>query len=203
MILGGTNTYTGDTVIEAGTVTLTGSLSGSANIDVQTNTIFDVSGVAGGYTLGAAQTLKGLGTVVGNMSIAGTLSPNTSSSIGALNFNNDLTLAAAIAQFEIDKTGVVLTNDRAIITGLLTLGGTLNVTATGSTLVEGDRFDLFDATTFAGTLTQGVMPALPAELAWDISDVGVDGSIVVVPEPGSAALLLLGSTLLFRRRRQA
>ena len=206
MILGGTNTYTGDTVIEAGTLTLTGSLSGSANIDVQTNTTFDVSGVVGGYTLGAAQTLKGLGTVVGDMSIAGTLSPNTSTSIGALTFSNNLTLAAAIAQFDIHKTGVTLTNDEVFVNTIgttLTLSGTLNVTATGSALAEGDRFDLFDATTFAGTLTQGIMPALPAELAWDISNVGVDGSIVVVPEPGSAALLVLGSTLLFRRRRQA
>ncbi len=206
LVLAGNNTYNGDTTIQAGTVTLTGSLSGSANIDVHTNTTFDVSGVAGGYTLGAAQTLKGIGTVVGNMSIAGTLSPNTSTSIGALTFSNNLTLAAAIAQFDINKTGVTLTNDEVFVNTIgttLTLGGTLNVTATGSALVQGDTFDLFDAATFSGTLTQGIMPTLDPGLAWDISNVGVDGSITVVPEPGSAALLVLGGTLLFRRRRQA
>ena len=203
LVLAGNNTYNGDTAIQAGTVTLTGSLSGSANIAVGSSTTFDVSGVAGGYTLGAAQTLKGLGTVVGNMSIVGTLSPNTSATIGALNFNNNLTLAAAIAQFDINKTGVTLTNDEALVTGALTLGGTLNVAATGSALVQGDTFDLFDAATFSGTLVQGTMPILDPGLAWDISNIGVDGSITVVPEPGSAALLVLGSTLLFRRRRQA
>ena len=202
LVLAGTNTYNGDTIIQNGTVTLTGSLSGTTSIDVQTSTSFNVSGAAGGYILGATQTLKGNGTITGNSTINGTLAPGAS--IGTLNFLNDVTFGAGgFASYEINKTGLTLTADLANITGALTLAGTLNVAATGDTLIEGDTFNLFDAATFAGTMTAGTMPTLTSGLFWKLTNLGVDGSISVVPEPGSTALLVLGSTLLFRRRRKA
>ena len=201
LVLSGVNTYNGDTDILGGTVTLTGTLSGSANINVATTTTFDVTG-ATGYAVGAAQTIKGNGTVAGNVGIDGTLAPG--SSIGTLNFLNGVTFGATgIGAFEINKSGVLLTSDLANITGGLTLAGTLNVTASGDALIEGDEFNLFDASSFSGTMAMGTMPTLDPGLFWDITDLGVDGTISVIPEPGSAALLALGSALLFRRRRKA
>ena len=201
LVLSGVNTYNGDTDILGGTVTLTGTLSGSANINVATTTTFDVTG-ATGYAVGAAQTIKGNGTVAGNVGIDGTLAPG--SSIGTLNFLNGVTFGATgIGAFEINKSGVLLTSDLANITGGLTLAGTLNVTATGDALIEGDTFNLFDAASFSGTMAAGTMPTLDPGLFWDLTDLGVDGTISVIPEPGSAALLALGSALLFRRRRKA
>ena len=202
LVLNGTNTYNGDTLIQDGTLTLTGTLSGSANIEVQTSKTFDVSGVAGGFSLGAAQTLKGNGNVVGTATIGGTLAPGAS--IGTLHFANNLIFGAGgIGLFEINKTGLVRNADLANVTGALTLAGTLNVNATGDSLIEGDSFNLFDAASFAGTMAPGTLPTLDPGLFWSLDNLGVDGSIVVIPEPGSVALLVLGSTLLFRRRRQA
>ncbi|MEK0447786.1 MAG: hypothetical protein RL088_54 [Verrucomicrobiota bacterium] len=201
LVLNGANTYNGNTDILAGTVTLTGTLSGSASINVATGSTFDVSGAAG-YSVGVAQTIKGNGNVVGSATINGTLAPG--SSIGTLNFANDLAFGATGAGlFEINKIGLVRTADLANVTGTLTLAGTLNVTATGDTLVEGDKFNLFDAAAFSGTMAMGTMPTLDPGLFWSLADLGVDGTISVIPEPGSAALLALGSALLFRRRRKA
>lgn len=202
LVLPADNTYNGATTINGGTLTLTGALSGTTSIEVQTGATFNVTGVAGGYALGATQTLKGVGDVVGNSTINGTLAPG--SSIGTLDFLNDVTFGATgIAAFEIDKAGLTLTADLANVTSALTLGGTLNVTATGDALVEGDTFNLFDAASFAGTMALGTMPTLDPGLFWDATNLGTDGTISVIPEPGSLALLALGSTLIFRRRRQA
>jgi autotransporter-associated beta strand protein len=201
LVLNGANTYNGNTDIFAGTVTLTGSLSGSATINVATGATFDVAGAAG-FTVDATQTIKGNGNVVGSANINGTLAPG--SSIGTLNFANNVVFGASgIGAFEINKTGLVRTADLANVTGALTLAGTLNVTATGDALIEGDEFNLFDAASFSGTMAIGTMPTLAPGLSWDVADLGVDGTISVIPEPGSAALLALGSALLFRRRRKA
>jgi autotransporter-associated beta strand protein len=201
LFLAGANTYNGDTVIQDGTITITGSVSGSANIDVKTGATLDVSTASGGFVVAAAQAIKGNGLVIGATTLAGTLAPG--SSIGQLDFTNDVTFTNAIAAFEIQKAGLSLTNDKAVIGGALTLAGTLNVTSLGGTFAEHDTFDLFDAASFTGTLSMGTMPALDLGLSWDVSNIGVDGSITVIPEPGSVALLVLGSTLLFRRRRNA
>ncbi len=77
------STYSGATNVTAGTLTLgaAGSIANSTSITVGATTTFDVSGVTGGYTLGADQTLSGSGTVTGAMTVAGTLSPGSSPGI--------------------------------------------------------------------------------------------------------------------------
>jgi autotransporter-associated beta strand protein len=61
----GTGAYTGVTNVNGGTLALTGALPGSPRIDVKTGATFDVAGIAGGFTLPAAQTISGTGTVNG------------------------------------------------------------------------------------------------------------------------------------------
>lgn len=76
--LSGVNTYTGATRINAGTLALTGSGSiAGRNITVASGATFDVSGLSSDFTLGGGQTLKGLGTVAGDLVVGseGTLSP--------------------------------------------------------------------------------------------------------------------------------
>jgi fibronectin-binding autotransporter adhesin len=202
LTLTGTNTYSGPTTIEGGTLALTGSINGSTSIAVQFGATFDVSGVAGGYHLAAGQTLTGDGTVIGPTTIDGTLAPSLF--IGTLTFGSDLVLAGT-ANLEIDKTLGVLTADLVSLTGgILTLGGTLNLTATGEPLALGDTFNLFDATTFAGAFNALNLPLLSdPNYSWDTSKLAVNGTIVVIPEPGSVLSLVAGVSLLaIRRRRQ-
>ena len=77
LYLSGVNTYTGPTIINNGTLALTGagSINNSVSIEVTAPDIFDVSAVTGGYVLGAAQTLMGIGSVIGDVTANGRITP--------------------------------------------------------------------------------------------------------------------------------
>ena len=68
--LTGANTYTGPTLVFGGTLQLSGAsnnIASSSEIVTVPGASFDVSGVTGGFSLGSTQSLKGFGTVVGNI----------------------------------------------------------------------------------------------------------------------------------------
>jgi autotransporter-associated beta strand protein len=171
LTLAATNAYSGATTVNEGRLLVNGSISGGT------------ATVNGG-------TLGGIGTV-GSTTInaGGTFAPGAS--IGTLNIAGALTLGGN-AIFEIEKTGITLTADRANILGALTLGGTLTVIATGDKLTMGDSVDLFDATSMMGSFVSFNLPSLDSDLSWDTTNLGVNGTLVVVPEPGSGVLLLAG-----------
>lgn len=195
----GNNTYTGDTLVQAGTLDVRGSIFGSANILVRAGATLDVTNALGGFQVSPGQTLKGGGTVIGGTAVTGALAPGEG--IGTLAFSGDLTLAGTAA-FELNKSGFTLGADLANVTGLLTLGGVLNITATGDALAKGDTFNLFDAGSFSGSFSAFNLPALGPGLFWDTTKLSVDGSLAVVPEPSSALMLVGGTTLLGLRRRR-
>ncbi|MHA3775618.1 beta strand repeat-containing protein [Verrucomicrobiota bacterium sgz303538] len=201
LTLSGTNFYTGATSIDGGTLALTGSISGTTSITVQSGANFDVSGVAGGYHLDAGQSLKGDGTVLGAATIDGSLAPGLA--IGTLTFNANLALNGN-ADLEIDKSFGTLTADLvSLANGILTLGGILNVTATGDTLMPGDTFNLFDAPTITGSFAVLNLPLLSnPNYSWDTTKLAVNGTIAVIPEPGTTPALLGGIGLLLGMPRR-
>src|SRR5262249_21820687 len=100
---GGTNTYTGETVIQMGTLSLesTAVLTATPNIRVDAGATFDVSAQSP-WSLSANQTLSGSGAINGSVVANGTVSPGNS--IGWLTFTNDLTLAGTNVM-EVTKDG--------------------------------------------------------------------------------------------------
>ena len=139
LTLTATNSYSGNTIINAGTLALASDLSGSSGtlasgtISVAANGTFDVSALTsiGGFTLGSAKTIAGTGTVTGNF-IAGNganVTPAGSGAQGTLNFASGLTASNANFNFELtsDTTGVITPNDAVKITGDLTVNGINNM----------------------------------------------------------------------------
>ena len=183
MVLSAVNDYTGPTSVSAGTLIVSGSISGS---DVQ---------VQSGATIGGTGTAKTLWVKTG-----GIFSPGAS--IGTFTASGGDILLEGISNFEINKTGLTLSADLAVSNTVIAYGGTLNITATGDTLAEGNTFNLFDAPDLGANLFSAInLPSLDPGLYWDTADLIVGGTITVIPEPGSATLLLAGLGMLARRRR--
>ncbi len=213
LILGGVNTYGGDTTISTGTLALgaSGSINDSASIIVASGATFDVSAVSG-YSLGASQVLSGSGSVLGNVTALGTIAPGTSP--GTLTFENNLALgSSSILDYELsgsDTTVGAGVNDLSSVAGDLTLDGTLNVTALNSfgTATVGNSWRLlnYSGTLTDNTLSLGSTPTLTSGLGFEI-DTSTAGEVnlVVVPEPMAVVTGLIGlgglGLAAMRRRR--
>ncbi|HET6407884.1 MAG TPA: autotransporter-associated beta strand repeat-containing protein, partial [Chthoniobacteraceae bacterium] len=182
MELSAVNTYTGSTVVNAGTLLVSGS-------------------IAGAVTANTGATLAGGGTV-GPVDVAGgTVAPGAgvgTLSTGAFSLNS-----SAVLRFELAQAGVVGNgiNDLISVTGNLTLDGTLAVTEL-STLANG-TYRLF---TYTGTLSdQGLaidgtfLAAHPGSLISTATAGEV--SLVVIPEPTALVSLLGGMGVLLGSRR--
>ncbi len=163
-ILGGANTYTGATNINTGTLIING------NQPLAT----------GGVTVAANATLGGTGTLAGAVTVQtdGNFAPGNNG-IGQINLLASPTFNGNIVA-EINKTSGTLTADKVNVSGSLTYGGTLTVTASGGTFAAGDVFDLFDATSFTGSFITLNLPAAPAGTAWDATQLNLDGTIRLV-----------------------
>lgn len=220
LTLSGVNTYTGNTTINAGTLALasTGSIADSAAIIA--NGTFDVSAVTG-FTVGASQTLKGSGSVIGATTVNGTLAPGNSP--GLLTFSSNLSLgAASTSQFEINGATRGTTFDAVNVGGALSYGGTMSLVFGAP--VSAGTYDFFDgfsgqsgtfaAVSVGGTfaealsgspvITGGGWSASSASWSYVFDNGSGVLTISAVPEPsafaafaGLAGLALVGS----RRRR--
>ena len=118
-----------------------------------------------------------------------------------------------------DNTLDLSAADRLILSGPVTLGGSLSITDPNSLTAwtDGDKWKLFDwalsgaptgeFSNLMGLPTVGNfadLPDLSPTLAWDVSDLYVGGtiSVVTVPEPGRLLLLMMGLLGMIRRRRR-
>ncbi len=189
LVLAGTNTYTGNTLVSVNTLALvgSGSISSSPTITVASGAILDASGRTDRtLTVASGQTLTGDGSVLGRVTISAgaTLAPcclGTNGEDGVLIVNSNLTLAG-LASMEINCTNVRTSTS---VTGITTVayGGTLMVSNLGPDLQAGDCFTLFSATNYTGSFTTMNLPALGAGLAWNTSTLVQNGSLCVVALP--------------------
>ncbi len=93
--------------------------------------------------------------------------------------------------------------DALLVAGKLTLGGALDVVPlNGFSASNGQQFDLLDWGTQTGTFSAVHLPALATGLSWDTTNLYSNGTIGVVPEPSTWALMILSTSLLTARGRR-
>jgi hypothetical protein len=189
-------THNGPSTISVGPLAVgsAGTFVGATTFLVGGSGLLNVSATPG-FAIRTNQTLSGSGKVVGNISVNGALFPGDVSS--TLTFSNNLTLnASSVTTVRISRT--IQTTEKAVCYGTLTFGGSLIVSNVGSALLVGDTFDLFGFTGSPGTFASLTLPTLDPGLAWNVSNLSVDGKISVVsatsPSPHITTPTLLNLT---------
>ncbi len=191
--LSGNSTYTGDTMVDEGTLLVTGSSTGSA------------------VRVASGATLSGGGIVrAALISGGGRLTPGNGP--GTLTISEGLTLdAGSVLTWQLSATNQTVgggVND-LVTTGALTLAGTLNIAeiSNGSFLgaAGGSRWRLMN---YSGQLVDeglllGTTPNVPVGMTF-LLDTSVTGQVdlLLVPEPGVSVLLLGGIAAISTRRRR-
>jgi autotransporter-associated beta strand protein len=118
LTLAGINDYTGNTNLNAGTTRLTGSIMDSAVVTLGADAVLDVSSHGpSGYAFGAVQTLRGGGTLVGNASTSGIVSPGFTT--GVLSVDGDFTFrAGSTLVLDLDAAGAVQIETATLTSGV-------------------------------------------------------------------------------------
>jgi autotransporter-associated beta strand protein len=200
LTLNGNNPFTGVTTINQGTLALGGSgnIPNSAQIILMNDSVLDVTGRSDGtMTLGSAKTLRGTGSILGNLTIASGATLFPGFSIGTLAVSGALTFHAGSTNV-IELNASTQTND--LITGLTSVnyGGRLIVTNLNGTLAAGASFKLFQAGSYSGAFTSITLPALTGNLEWT-NRLALDGTIAVVSPvnttPGNLSVAVVGNAL--------
>ena len=202
-VLGGNNTYTGNTTVSEGTLVINGSTSSTSLV-----------------TVASGATLAGIGTIGANTTVSGFLKPGNSP--GVLNFNASLTLTnSAATTIEVNGLNRGSDYDGIDVGGDLAYGGTLALDLGVLFGVGSYSFDLFDFTTegspsalsgvtlaglYSGSLTESVLGSgiwglSSGSNTWTFTEGTGDLNLIVIPEPRAALLGGLGLLALLRRRR--
>jgi len=198
LILESANTYGNGTALAGGTMIVDGSLP-AGTFTISSGTTLGGNGVIyPAVTLPTGAFLSpgnSSGIVLTNNGNGG-ISTNSNYSVGSLTINNDATLqAGSICLFEIDKSSANI-NDKLVVTGTLTLGGTLTVTNLGVPLAAGDSFTLFSAGSVNGNFSTVKLPALGTGLAWNTNNLTAGVVSVVataLPQFGTMAQMADGN----------
>ncbi len=190
LVLSGVNNYTGPTVLNAGTLLISGSIGGTTTVD--TGAILGGSGAVGNVTLNSGAALQG-----GN----GAAATGALSSGGVVAFGDGaiirLTLDTGATHSSLTRTGGTWSfdSDQAFTFTLLP-GATPATYDNVITGLAGNETGLASINTWLIT-----NPGVTGTFSYDSAG-GVDLVLTAVPEPAAATLLLAGLPLLALRRRR-
>ncbi|QDT69078.1 Arylsulfatase [Planctomycetes bacterium MalM25] len=177
------NTYSGDTVVEQGTLALSGaaSIANSPVIDVRAGATLDASGHnSGGLQLGSGQTLKGEGEVAGDVVAATNTTVAPGSSPGQLTVTGDYSQQTG-ATLEIELGSGIDFDQLAVVGAIQLNGGELLVsTIDGYSPSAGTVFKVLDFASLSGDFDSVTLPALAEGLAWSTTGLLTSGEIAVI-----------------------
>ncbi|MCB9854694.1 MAG: autotransporter-associated beta strand repeat-containing protein [Phycisphaerales bacterium] len=151
LTLGGANTFSGGVTIDGGTL-------------AATNAIGSATG-AGGVTVNSGGTLGGTGSVAGTTAVqsGGTVAPGAS--ISSITVDNVTFADGSMLDIEVREQLLAIHSDKLVVNGTATLGGTLNLTSLGGSIITGNTFVILTAGDLIGTFDQVNFPPGPA---WSI-----------------------------------
>ena len=194
------NTYTGATTVNVGGLVLNGSLAVGSNLSVA-----------------AAAWLGGTGTAPGIVTVSGTLSPGNSP--GVITLGSLVLTSTSVTEIEVASAGTRGTayDGVSILNASgLTYGGTMAFAFGGSAIADNTELEIFSFTGsaagdfatlvstgfYAGTWTNNNDGTFTlAKDAQTLTFRESTGPVIVVPEPGTALLGVLGVLAALASRR--
>jgi autotransporter-associated beta strand protein len=202
LTLTGSSSNTGPVTVSSGTIALSGegSFSNSAVINIASAATLDVAGRSDtSLNLNNGQTLKGNGTLNGNLAALPGSVINPGASIGTLTVVNNAQLAGTLLM-EVNRTAVPNCDQLAVL-GTLTPGGTVAVTNIGTALQSGDTFQLFPGAVSGFAVSLPTYDTVNArQYTWQ-NDLAVNGSVKVLTSAPIGQPVLVngwsGNTLTF------
>ena len=168
-------------------------LTAKGNATINANFVNNgvVNGPTGtGLELTFTQAVQGAGSTTGNVEYAA--SYRVGNSPDAVSVQNVLLDPTSTLIMELAGDTPGSGYDQLDISGLATLNGTLDVTyLDGFYPSAGDSFEILEGRTTGSFLTIN-LPSLSNGLSWNTSNLDTNGTISVVPEPSTLALLATG-----------
>ena len=181
LVLSGINTYDGPTQVNEGNLVITNavSINASTRLDPRTGGTLDLSAIAP-YSIGSGRTLTGTGTVLGAVTVTGTLSPGVIAESPAANTPGTLTTDALslniLTTVEFDLNTQTLAADKITANGNVQLGSAIpavnDVAPISTPVPPGTKIVLID---YTGHTLTGTFFGLP-----DDSTITVAGTPVVI-----------------------